>query len=214
MRLLGLAAGAALGVWLWMALHPSPERLIRRQLAGVADAVSFGPGQGSLARLAAAERLGDFFSTNVDVRIDVPGRQEHRLAGREEIQQAALAARASLHALRVTLPDVVIIVDADQASAVADLTLEARLDEEPDRIVQEMKVTLRKIDGQWLIVKVETVRTLGDVFDGAAPEEEPVQLTKALNRAAKSRTPTAILNFFIRGNCTIRQLFHLGKGIS
>jgi len=26
--------------------------------------------------------------------------------------------------------------------------------------VQEMKVTLKKMDGQWLIVKVETVRTL------------------------------------------------------
>jgi hypothetical protein len=151
---------AALGVWGWIVLHPSPERLIRKQLDGVARAVSFGPDQGNLARLASAERLGGFFSTNVEVQIDVPGRQEHRLAGRDEIQQAALGARASLHALRVIFPDVTVIISADEESAVADLTLEAQSEGEMDRIVQEMKVTLRKINGQWLIVKVETVRTL------------------------------------------------------
>ena len=35
-----LALVVALGVWAWMALHPSPEKLIRRQLAGVARAAS------------------------------------------------------------------------------------------------------------------------------------------------------------------------------
>jgi hypothetical protein len=159
-RLLLLSGVATLGVWGWMALHPSPERLIRRQLEGVAHAVSFGPNEGNLAKLAGAERLGDFFSTNVDVRIDVPGGQEHRLAGREEIQQAALAARGSAQALSVTLADVTVMVNAEQESAVADLTLEGRVGGQPDRIVQELKITLRKINGQWLIVKVETVRTL------------------------------------------------------
>jgi len=92
-RLLLLAAVAALGVWAWTALHPSPERLIRKQLEGVARAVSFRPNEGYLAKLAGARSLPDFFSTNVEINIDLPGRQEHRLAGREEIQQAALAAR-------------------------------------------------------------------------------------------------------------------------
>jgi hypothetical protein len=155
-----LVAVAALGVWAWVALHPSPERLIRKQLEGVARAVSFGANEGNLTKLAGAERLGGYFSTNVDVQINVPGRQEHRLAGREEIQQAALAARASVQALSVAFPDVTVIVNADEESAVADVTLQARIGGEPDMIVQEMKFTLRKINGQWLIVKVETVRTL------------------------------------------------------
>jgi ketosteroid isomerase-like protein len=159
-RLFLWAVVATVAGWGWVALHPSPERLIRKQLAGVAHAVSFGPGQGNLAKLANAERLAGYFSTNVDVQIDVPSRQEHRLVGRDEVQQAALGARASMHALDVTFPDVAVIVNADQESAVADLTLEAQSEGEMDRFVQEMKVTLRKIDGQWLIVKVETVRTL------------------------------------------------------
>jgi hypothetical protein len=159
-RLILWTVVAALAGMGWVALHPSPERLIRKQLAGVAHAVSFGPRQGNLARLANAERLAGYFSRNVDVQIDVPIRQEHRLVGRDEVQQAALGARASLHALNVTFPDVTVILNADQESAVADLTLEAQSEGEMDRFVQEMKVTLRKIDGQWLIVKVETVRTL------------------------------------------------------
>ena len=160
LRVLALAGVAALAVWVWIALHPSPEKLIVNQLAGAAHAVSFGPGEGYLAKLAGAQRVGKFFSTNVEVQIDVPGHHEHRLAGRAEIQQAALAARASLKGLSVTLPDVTVIVNADGESAVADLALEARVAGETDMMVQEMKFALRKIDGRWLIVKVETVRTL------------------------------------------------------
>ncbi len=160
LRLLLFAAVAALGAWAWVVLHPSPEKVIRKQLQGAARAVSFGPDEGYLAKLAGAQRLADFFSTNVDVQLDVPGRQEHRLAGREEIQQEALAARAAVRSLSVTFPDVTVIVNAGDASAVADLTLQAKVAGEPDMIVQEMKFTLRKINGQWLIVKVETVRTL------------------------------------------------------
>jgi hypothetical protein len=159
-RLLLWAAAAALLAWGWVVLHPSPERLIRKQLDGVARAASFGPSQGTLAKLAGAEGLADYFSTNVEIKIDLPGHQEHRLMGREEIPPAALAARASVQSLSVTFPDVTVIVNADQESAIADVTLQVKVSGEPDMIVQEVKVTLRKINGHWLIVKVETVRTL------------------------------------------------------
>jgi len=159
-RLLLLAVAGALAAWAWVVLHPSPERLIRKQLDGVARAASFGPSQGVLSKLSSAENLADFFSTNVDVKIDVPGHQEHRLAGREEIQQAALALRASVQGVAVSFPDVTVIVNADQESAIADVTLQVKIAGEQDVIVQEVKVTLRKINGPWLIVKVETVRTL------------------------------------------------------
>ncbi len=51
-------------------------------------------------------------------------------------------------------------IGPDKQSAVADFTVEARAGGDPDLIVQEMKFTLRKIDGQWLITRVETIRTL------------------------------------------------------
>jgi hypothetical protein len=155
-----LAVVVALAAWAWVALHPDSERQIRRRLEGLAHAASFGPNQGYLAKLAGAQSLAGFCATNVEVNIDVPGRQEHGLAGREDIQQAALAMRASARALTVTFPDVTVQVSADQQSAVADLTLQAQVPGEHDMIVQEVKATLQKIDGQWLIVKAETVRTL------------------------------------------------------
>jgi hypothetical protein len=159
-RLLLLAVVAALAGWVWVALHPNPEKLIRKQLEGVAHAASFGPNQGALAKLADAESLADYFSTNVEIKIDLPGHQEHRLMGREEIPPAALAARGTVRGLSVSFPDITVIVNADQESAVADVTLQAQVAGEQDMIVQEVKVTLRKINDKWLIVKVETVRTL------------------------------------------------------
>jgi hypothetical protein len=159
-RLLLAAMASALGAWAWVALHPGPEQVIRRQLAEVARAASFGRGQGYLARLSAAQRLADLCSTNVEFDIDAPGVQEHRLAGRGEIQQALLAARASIEGLSVSFSDVTVIIGAERQSAVADLTLEARIVGQQDLVVQEMKFTLRKMAGHWLIVKVETVRTL------------------------------------------------------
>ena len=159
-RLLLPAIVLALLAWAWVALHPSPEKRIRKQLDGLARRASFGPNQGTLAKLASAEGLEDYFSTNVEINIDVPGHQEHKLMGRAEIPQAAMAARASVKSLSVAFPDITVIVNADQESAIADATLQVKVSGEPDVIVQEVKITLRKTDGQWLIVKVETVRTL------------------------------------------------------
>jgi hypothetical protein len=155
-----IAILVALGVWAWVALHPSPERQIRRRLESIAHAASFGPNQGFISKVAGAERLAEYCATNIEVKIDVPGRPEHALSGREEIHQAALAVRASVQALTVTFPDVAINVSADKQSAVVDLTLEAHVAGESDMIVEEAKITLQKFDGQWLIVRAETVRTL------------------------------------------------------
>lgn len=159
-RLVLFAALLALGVWLWFILFPSPEKIIRQRLTELARNASFSPTEGGLARLATAQRLPGFFATNVEVNIDVPGRVQHRLLGRDEIQQAALGARSNLSGLKVTFPDINITVAADKQSAVADITVEANIAGERDSIVQEMKFTFQQTGGKWLITRIETVRTL------------------------------------------------------
>jgi hypothetical protein len=62
--------------------------------------------------------------------------------------------------MKVQFPDINITVAPDKQSAVADLTIAVSIAGEHDSIVQEMKITLQKISGQWLIIRVETVRTL------------------------------------------------------
>src|SRR6185437_2531865 len=70
------------------------------------------------------------------------------------------AALRNLSSLKVELLDPNLALSPDKQSAVVDLTARVKLPEERDFIVQEMKFTLKKINGAWLIIRVETVRTL------------------------------------------------------
>jgi hypothetical protein len=150
----------ALGIWLWFVLFPSPEKIIRNQLAKLANTISFSANEGSLAKLAGAQGLAGFFSTNVQVNIDVPGHERQTYAGRDEITQVAIAVRSAVSSLAVKFPDVNVTIAPDKQSAVADLTVDATISGERDAIVQEMKFTFEKSEGKWLIIKIETVRTL------------------------------------------------------
>jgi hypothetical protein len=60
----------------------------------------------------------------------------------------------------VEFPDVNVTVAPDKQSATADLTVKAQAGGDRDSIWQEMKFTLQKTGGKWLITRVETVRTL------------------------------------------------------
>ena len=159
LRLLLLAVLVALGLWLWTLLFPAPEKVIRQRLASLARTVSFSSDESQVMRLAGARNLAGFFSTNIEVNIDIPSQTRHSLIGREEITQAALASRSGTGSLTVKFPDIRVTVAPDRQSATADLTVEANIPGEPDPIVQEMKFTLQKIDGEWLITRVESVRT-------------------------------------------------------
>jgi len=159
-RLALLAAAIAAGAWLWTIFFPSPERIIRSQLARLASTASFSSGEGTLTVLNKAETLAGFFNTNVEVNLDVPGRFQHSFTSRDEISQAAAAAHSAVGGLKVEFLDADVAVGADKSSATADLTVKAQAYGDKDFIVQEMKFTFQKIGGDWLITRVETVRTL------------------------------------------------------
>ncbi len=156
LRIVLAAALVALGVWLWTVLFPSPEKVIRRRLIELAHTASVSISDGDLVRLAAARRLASFFSTNVEVNLELSGLPHQNIMDRDQITQAALIA----HTRTVKFPDISVTVAPGKQSATADLTVEAEISGEQGLVVQEMKFTLRKIDGEWLIVRVDTVRTL------------------------------------------------------
>jgi hypothetical protein len=155
-----LMALAALGIWLWTIFFPSPEKIIRRHLEAVAKCVSFAPGEGMLTRLAGAQGLGGYFATNAEIYLEVPGHDHLVISGRNDITQAALATRSAVGSLKVKFLDVTVTVAPDRQSASVDLTVDATVTDQPDFLVQEIKILLRKISGEWLITRVETVRTL------------------------------------------------------
>ncbi|HUA68084.1 MAG TPA: hypothetical protein VMA13_06005 [Candidatus Saccharimonadales bacterium] len=159
-RIVLLAALGALGVWLWTILFPSPEKIIRRRLDEVARHVSFAPNEGTLARVASAQSLADYFATNVEVNINTSEGDRQEFVGRSQITQAALGARSVVQSLKVKFLDVDVALAPGKQSATADLTVDANISGQPNAIVQEMKITLQKINGQWLITRVETIRIL------------------------------------------------------
>src|SRR5690348_14459496 len=109
-RLILLAAFIAVGVWLWTTLFPGPEKIIRKQLAGVAKAASFGGKEGPLAIAGNVAELVGHFSRDAQVTFDGPTEGPYSLNGRDEIQQAALAARQALGSLSVEFLEVDVIL--------------------------------------------------------------------------------------------------------
>jgi hypothetical protein len=146
--------------WCWHYLFPGPEVLIRKQLAQLAAAASIAPNETPLARLAKAQRLAELFARDAQVNVDVPGRPDQTFTGREEVQQAALGARALLNTLQVTFVDISVLLATNKNSAVTHLTATANLPGEKLPEVQELEIEFTNVDQAWLINKVQTVKTL------------------------------------------------------
>jgi len=154
------AAALAAGLWLWTTIFPSPQHVIRARLNEMARDASFNSSQGPQEGYAAAQTVGNFFSTNVEITLNAPGSPGRTLTGRDQIIQTLIGVHESVTRLEVDFPDLNVTVGPDQDSATADLTFRAQVDGTRDSIAEEMKVTLKKIGGQWLVTHIETVPVL------------------------------------------------------
>jgi len=159
-RLVLLAALVALGFWLWTVFFPSPETVIRKRLSKVAELASFGSKEGQIARLANVRQLTGFVSPDIEISVDTPDRSQQVISGREELFQRAMGARMALGSLSVEFVDMSVSLGADRTEATVILTGRARVAGDRDPFVQELKFFLRKMGGDWLIVRIETIRTL------------------------------------------------------
>lgn len=170
-RIVLLAVILGLGVWIWIYLHPTPEEAIRRQLKKLAEAVSFEGGEGLVTRAVAAQKVASFFAAQVIMNIEPRGIFGEDV-GRAEIADRALRLRSlpDISSFKVKVLDPVITLGADRKSAIVELTIHAETVGEKHLVVQEMKFTMKEVEDDWLIVRVETVRTLNraPVFLGRA----------------------------------------------
>ncbi len=160
LRIIAGLALLALALWLWSVLFPGPEKRIRQRLEAAAQAASFGSGEGPLVIASNVSKLTDCFSQDAEISFDAPGHGRQTLNGREEIQQVALGARQAIGSLKVEFLDLNITVANDKQSADVDLTAKGKVRGEANFYVQEMKFTLKQINGDWLITRIETVKTL------------------------------------------------------
>jgi hypothetical protein len=159
-RLAFLFLLVVLGLWAWHLLFPNPRTVIHNRLNRLARLASFSAREGNFGRVAAIERMRGFFANNVEVVVEIPGTETHTFNNRDELMQAALAARSSTSSIAAKFIDIKIELSRGDQSAIVDLTLQASVSGDSDAVVQELRFTLNEIDGDWLITRIETVKTL------------------------------------------------------
>jgi len=161
LKIITVLAVLALGVWIFRILFPGDEKLIRKLLAGAAETAAIKPNENPLSRLAGANKLVGFFSSDAVLNVEVSSVDVRSISGGDDLLQAVTAARATLQEAKIQLHQIHVNVDPDKQSATAQLVATAYLNGGSDPLVQELKLQLRKIDVHWKITQVETVKTLG-----------------------------------------------------
>jgi mRNA-degrading endonuclease HigB of HigAB toxin-antitoxin module len=159
-QLIILTLLAALGFWLWTVFFPSPEKIIRKEFASLATDVSFSPDENNLVKIAHAQSVAGFFTSNVVVNITIPGHEQQIIVGQDQINQAVIMSHQAVTSLKVRFPDVNVTVAPDKNSATADVTVDADVSGEKHAVIQEVKFSFQKIDRDWLIDRVDTVQVL------------------------------------------------------
>ena len=160
LRLLLAAAIIGLAIWGWRVWFPSPQNVIRARLLDLASTTSFEPSEGIIPRGLKAQRLGEYFTPDVAISLDVRGFEAHALQGRDEVMQAVLGAMQRLRGLKLEFVDINVTLEAGNRAAVVNLTGKATIAGERDLQVQEFNFKLKKIDRDWLIYRIDTVNTL------------------------------------------------------
>jgi hypothetical protein len=159
-RLILLAALMALAVGSWRFFFPAPQKIIENHLLKLARLASFSSRDGNFKRLADNERIGFLLARNLHVALHLPDGRNETFDNREELLQAAMAARAAVKDLQAQFTDIGISLAPDRQSAVALLTLKAKIGGEPDWDIEELRFTFKKTNEDWLITGLETVKLL------------------------------------------------------
>jgi hypothetical protein len=159
-RLMLLAAAAALGFWCWTILFPSPEKLVLKKISSLASTATIVASDGNITRATKVSNLIGYFAVDAEIHFDVTGYPAHTLSGRDEIREAAAGAFTSLTTLNVQFLDVTVRLGADKLTADVSCTAKVNAGDSKDFGVQEMHFQLKKVEGDWLITKVKTVKTL------------------------------------------------------
>ncbi len=159
-RLVLLGAVAALGFWGWTVFFPSPEKVLLKKISSLAATASVAAGDGNITRATKVSNLIGYFSTDAEIRYDVPELGTHALSGLDEIRETAAGGYTQVSAIQVQFFDAVAHVGPDQRTAQVTCTAKVKVGNGTDFGIQELRIQFRKIDGDWRITRAETVKTL------------------------------------------------------
>ena len=147
-------------VWAFWYFFPSRERQVRRQFKALAAWASKDGEEGAIASLQTAREAKDYFADPCQWTAE-----SYNLAGNislNEITQFVFATRTRLDRLSVNFYDLrVEFTPEDEARATATVRIEG-VGKGSDTVndTRELKCTLVKVDGRWLLKTVILVQVL------------------------------------------------------
>ena len=157
--LITIVAVAAIGFGIYYWLFPPPEKVIRKRMTKLAEAVSARP-QGNISTMANVNRIGSFFHPNVSITVEGFGQNLGSVQGRAELQQTALAARQRLSAISLEFYNVDILVAPSKTNATVSATAIVKINDDANAQVQEINLEFEKYDREWMIRTATPSKTL------------------------------------------------------
>lgn len=148
-----------LAVWLFQKLFPGDEKIIRRRLNELALSLSVKATDPALARIARANKLAEYFSPDVVINLTGVAANFANMSGRDQLLEVIRMARLNVQQAQIELFD--ISLELAQGSATAHFTALVHLNGEKNSMVQELKVELNKMNGDWVIARADSVKTTG-----------------------------------------------------
>lgn len=151
--------GIGLGVYL---LWPADDRtVITSRIQQLATLASYPPEEHPLRKQQALGKMKALLSQDLVLKVNLPGGRSQAVEGRKEFMERVQEVRFGLAALKVEFDVQSIELSSDHRMATVGLTLSAQIGVEKQQEFQEMKLQLEKSSDEWLIKRLETVRTYG-----------------------------------------------------
>lgn len=156
---LALVAG---GVYWWLQNDPHQRevRRIQKRLQDLASDASFPENAPALSKFAYPSTLTGYFTDPAQLDITFGDRAISRSYTRSQLEEDAAALRLAVRALNIQFLDIAVDLDEDFESALAHLTAKIYFANDPEYAVQEFRLTMAKPGGDWLVKRVETVKTI------------------------------------------------------
>lgn len=160
-KLIVIILGVALLVWVGLKLFPDDEKRIRSVLAQLVETVTIEPDDGNIQWIFKSERLAGFFTDDLVIEAEGWSRYAEPITSKVDLSQNFLALqRIATKQLNVRLSDLLVKIAPDGETATVLTSALVRINDTKDPFAQELKFTFEKVDGRWLIKRVEILQTL------------------------------------------------------
>ncbi len=158
-RLLFFCIATLLAVGLLFFLFPNREKEVKKQLNRLSAAASVQQDEPPLTSLKKAARIGKLFADTCTLSVQRPA--INNSFSRKEIMDRISMAKRVFTKLEVSFYDITVQFPADsKAEALLTMRLLGKRGDQDFADVQEVQLTLEKVERKWLINGVELIEVL------------------------------------------------------